>query len=58
MNLKSDTPSQYDKDIAWDLALRAWTTEHHLGGWHLVPLTDTTPGSATAGHHSVRLKRQ
>ena len=54
MNIKTGTPSIHDKDIAWDLALRAWTTEHRLGGWHLVPLTDTTACSATAGHHRAR----
>ena len=49
MNLKTPTPTHHDKDIAWDLALRAWTTEHRLGGWHLVSLTDTTLGSVTVG---------
>ena len=49
MNLGTATPSQHDKDITWDLALRAWTTEHRLGGWHLVPLSDTTPSSVTVG---------
>ena len=32
MNLKLGTTPQKDKDTAWDLALRAWTTEHQLGG--------------------------
>ena len=49
INLKNTTPTQHDKDIAWDLALRAWTTEHRLGGWHLVPLTDTTTSSVMVG---------
>ena len=49
MNFKLGTTSQQDKDIAWDLALRAWTTEHRLGGWHLVPLSDITPSSVTGG---------
>ena len=50
MNLKTSTPTQHDKDIAWDLALRVWTTDHRLDGWPLVPLTDTTLGSVTVGY--------
>ena len=49
MNLRTIPLSQQDKDTAWDLALRAWTTEHRLGGWHLVPLTDTTTSSVMVG---------
>ena len=49
MKLHTATLSQHDKDITWDLAQRAWTTEHRLVGWHLVPLMDTTHGSAIVG---------
>ena len=49
MNLQTTILSQQDKDTAWGLALRAWMTEHRLGGWHLVPLTDTTPSSVIDG---------
>ena len=50
MNLQQHSPSTIDKDTAWDLAQRAWTAEHRLGGWHMVPLTDTAPGSVTDGN--------